>query len=238
VGKSWKRSRNYLISGFTALTVLLLILGNIFWKRGAEHDLGTHDLRKLVSIAVLPFDNISQDANDEYLADGMTDEMISKLSKIKNFRVIARTSVMRYKETLKSVTEIGEELDVGTLLEGTVRKVANNLRITVHLVDVKTQAPIWSNEYNRELDDVFAIQDDVSVSIVNALEVELNPLEKQRIVERPIPNILAYQSYLKARQGIWFAEKTAMQRAERELKKALEIVGENELLYATSGCLR
>ncbi|MFQ5652474.1 MAG: tetratricopeptide repeat protein, partial [bacterium] len=182
-------------------------------------------------------DNISPDPNDEYLADGMTDEMISKLSKIGNFRVIARTSVMRYKESAKSVAEIGEELSVGALLEGSVRKVANTLRINVQLVDVETQAPIWSKDYNRQLEDVFDIQDDVSRAIVEELKLTLSPREEQRLTERPIENIHAYESYIRARQAIAAFDVGAMQRALREVQNALEIVGDNELLYSTMGWL-
>lgn len=232
-----KRNRNYLISGLSSLIVMSLILAIFFWKGTAENDMASSELDKLVGIAVLPFDNISPDPNDEYLADGMTDEMISKLSKIRNFRVIARTSVMRYKKSLKSVPEIGEELNVGSLLEGSVRKVANNLRITVQLVDIKTQAPIWSNEYNRQLEDVFDIQDEVSRSIVDALELTLSQQEEQLLIDRSIENIHAYESYVRARQAILAFDVNAMQRALRDVQNTLEIVGDNELLYSTMGWL-
>jgi len=232
-----KTKRPYLMNGFLALIVLLSIFAIFFWEKVAENVLGIRDVPQLVRIAVLPFDNISPDPNDEYLADGMTDEMISKLSRIRDFRVIARTSVMRYKESLKSVAEIGQELSVGTLLEGSVRKMANNLRINVQLVDVKTQTPIWSDEYNRPLEDVFDIQDEVSRSIVDALELTLSPQEKDRLIERPIENIHAYESYIRARQAILAFDVDAMQRALHEVRSALEIVGDNELLYSTMGWL-
>ncbi len=137
-GRQAKRNRRYLVYSLVVFIVLLLALAAYFWIATPENTPKTNDLPEMKGVAVLPFDNISQNSNDEYLADGMTDEMISKLSKIRNIRVIARTSVMRYKETFKNVAEIGEELGVEILLEGSVRKVADDLRISAQLVDVKT----------------------------------------------------------------------------------------------------
>jgi serine/threonine-protein kinase len=123
-------------------------------------------------IAVLPLANISPDPQDEYFADGMTEELISTLSRIDGLRVIARTSVMRYKAGgNKDVAEIGRELKVGTVLEGSVRKSANQLRITAQLIDVQTQEHLWSREYDRVLQDVFAIQIDIAQQVA-ALKVD------------------------------------------------------------------
>ncbi len=132
-------------------------------------------------IAVLPFTNISADAENEYFSDGMTEELISKLSRLRDLKVIARTSVMQYKDTGKSVAEIGRELQVGTILEGSVRKAGDRLRITAQLVDVESQGHLWSQDYDRTLDDVFAIQSDVAESVADALQVTLGPGEKSQI---------------------------------------------------------
>src|SRR5262245_37398149 len=134
-------------------------------------------------LAVLPFANISADPEDEYFSDGMTEELISKLSRLRDLKVIARTSVMQYKETGKSVAEIGRELQVGTILEGSVRKAGERLRITAQLVDVESQGHLWSQDYDRTLDDVFAIQSAVAESVADALEVTLRPSEKRQIEE-------------------------------------------------------
>ena len=120
-------------------------------------------------IAVLPFTNMSADAENEYFSDGMTEELISKLSRLRDLTVIARTSVMQYKDTGKSIAEIGRELQVGTILEGSVRKAGDRLRITAQLVDVESQGHLWSQDYDRTLDDVFAIQSAVAESVADAL---------------------------------------------------------------------
>jgi adenylate cyclase len=126
-------------------------------------------------IAVLPFANISADPEDEYFADGMTEEMISKLSRLRDLSVIARTSIMQYKGTGKNIVEIGRELQVGTVLEGSVRKAGDRLRITAQLIDVASQAHLWSEDYDRDLTDVFAIQSDVAQHVAQALQITLKP---------------------------------------------------------------
>jgi len=148
-------------------------------------------------IAVLPFASISPDPTDEYFADGLTEELISLVSKVGDFRVISRTSAMRYKGTSKSVGEIAQELNVGAVLEGSVRKAADKLRISVQLIDVQKDEHLWSQSYDRELRDVFDIQSDVAHRAVEALEVHLLAKEKQRIEKRPTENIEAYTLYLK-----------------------------------------
>ena len=150
-------------------------------------------------IAVLPFVNISPDPQDEYFADGMTEELISTLSKIRGFRVIARTSVMQYKKTSKSIADIGRELKVETLLEGSVRKAATKLRISAQLINVDTQEHLWSEDYDRELQDVFVIQSSVAQQVALALKVELLTGEKQQMDKRPARNLEAYTLYLKGR---------------------------------------
>ena len=116
-------------------------------------------------IAVLPLINISQDSTDNYFVDGMTEELISQLAKISGLNVIARTSVMKYKNNRKNTAEIGEELDVGTILEGSVRTAFEKARISVQLIDVETQENIWTQDYDREIQDIFKIQNDIALSI-------------------------------------------------------------------------
>jgi adenylate cyclase len=113
-------------------------------------------------IAVLPFSNISPDPKDEYFADGLTEELITILSQIQELQVIARTSVTHYKANPKSIAQIGAELGVPTIVEGSVRKAGDQLRITVQLIDVGSQGHTWANTYDRKLDDVFAVQTDVA----------------------------------------------------------------------------
>ena len=150
-------------------------------------------------IAVLPFSNISPDAKDEYFADGMTEELISTLSRIQGLRVIARTSVMQYKGVQKSVAAIGRELNVKAVLEGSVRKSGNKLRITVQLIDAANQEHLWSEEYDRELTDVFVIQGAVAQRVAEALQVQLAAGERTQIGKSWTGNVEAYTLYLRGR---------------------------------------
>ncbi len=151
----------------------------------------------LPRLAVLPLTNISPDPKDEYFADGLTEELTSALSKIRELRVIARTSVGQYKATSKSVSQIGAELGVTSVLEGSVRKAGNRLRITLQLIDAGTQEHLWVNNYDRELDDVFAIQTDIAERTAGALRVELLGPERESIEKKPTANLAAYDLYLK-----------------------------------------
>lgn len=150
-------------------------------------------------VAVLPFSNISPDVKDEYFADGMTEELISTLSRIQGLRVIARTSVMQYKGVNRSVAEIGAELNVKAVLEGSVRKAGNKLRIGVQLIDAASQEHLWSEEYDRELTDVFVIQGNVAQRVAEALQVQLLTGEKQQLGKSWTENLEAYTLYLRGR---------------------------------------
>jgi adenylate cyclase len=148
-------------------------------------------------LAVLPLSNISPDPKDEYFADGLTEEIISALSKLRELRVIARTSVSQYKATSKSVSQIGSELTVGTVLEGSVRKAGNRVRISLQLIDVGSQAHIWAENYDRQLDDVFAIQTDIAERTAQALRLELIGSERESIQKPATSSVSAYDLYLK-----------------------------------------
>jgi serine/threonine protein kinase len=184
------------------------------------------------SIIVLPFENISPDPEQDYFCDGMTEELISDLSKIRSLRVISRTSSMMLKGTKKDIPTIAREVRVRYVLEGSVRRAGNNLRITAQLIDAAKDAHLWAEKYGGTLDDIFDIQEKVSHSIVDALKLKLTPEETERLIERPIPNALAYEFYLKARQEILKWTEAGLENALKYLRNGLEIVGENALLYA------
>ena len=118
-------------------------------------------------IAVLPLDNISDNSESEYFADGMTEELISQLTKISGLNVIARTSVMKYKHTKLNIEEIGRELNVNTILRGSVRQASDKAKIVVRLIDVDTQENLWTMDYDRELKDIFTIQTDIALKVAN-----------------------------------------------------------------------
>lgn len=183
-------------------------------------------------IAILPFSSISPDPKEEYFADGMTEELISTLSMVSNLRVIARTSVMKYKGTNKGIGEIGQELRTGTLLEGSVRKVENRLRATVQLIDAVTEEHLWAQSYDREIKDVFAIQSDIAHNIAQALKVHLLTDEKERIAKIPTTNMEAYVLYLKGRSNEWRRSPNALNTAIKYYQEAIEREPKYALAYA------
>ena len=187
------------------------------------------------SIIVLPFENISPDPDQEYFSDGLTEEIITDLSHIHDLLVISRSSAMTFKGTKKTIPEIAQAVKVRYVLEGSVRKAGNNLKITAQLIDSITDAHLWSEKYTGILDDIFEIQEKVSQSISQELQIKLSSEEKKKIEERPINNVLAYDFYLKARQGFWAWDIEALRQSELQLNMGLDIIGENELIYAGLG---
>jgi TolB-like protein/Tfp pilus assembly protein PilF len=153
-------------------------------------------------IAVLPFTNIGPEPNDEYLAEGMTEEIISTVSGISGLEVISRTSVMGYKGTTKKVEEIGRELKVGSVLEGSFRKAGNKIRVTVQLIEVARDRHLWGQNYDRNLGDIFSVQSDVANKVADALRVEILSPEAERIKKKPTESTTAYLLYLKGR-SLW-----------------------------------
>ncbi|MCX5719299.1 MAG: hypothetical protein NT055_04930, partial [Nitrospirae bacterium] len=187
------------------------------------------------SIIVLPFENISPDPNQEYFSDGLTEEIITDLSHIHDLLVISRSSAMTFKGKKKTIPEIARIVNVRYVLEGSVRKAGNNLRITAQLIDSVTDAHLWAEKYSGILDDVFNIQEKVSRSIVEALKIKLNPEEQKRISEVPIDNVKAYEYYFKAKQAMGAWTELELKQSEQLLQKGLEFVGENTLLYSQLG---
>jgi serine/threonine protein kinase/Flp pilus assembly protein TadD len=187
------------------------------------------------SLVVLPFENISPEKENEYFSDGLTEEIITDLSQIKKLQVISRTSAMRLKGTDKDIKTIGRQLAVQYVLEGSVRKQGNDLRITAQLIDAASDVHLWAEKYSGTMDDVFDIQEKVSRSIADALKLKLSPEEQEKIAQRPIENVRAYECYLQARQEIWSFTEEGLDRALLLLQNGLKIIGENALLYAAMG---
>jgi adenylate cyclase len=173
-------------------------------------------------LAVLPFANISPDPSDEYFADGLTEELIANLSLVPGLKVIARTSVIGYKKTEKSVATIGKELGVGTIVEGSVRRAANRIRVTVQVIDVATEEHLWTAKYDDDLDDIFAVQGDIATKVATALpgglkreKAPTHELEKPRETE-------AYLQYLQGQALMWKTDEDSLRRSLEFFKKALE----------------
>jgi TolB-like protein len=155
------------------------------------------------SIAVLPFDNISNDTLQQYFSDGITEDIITQLSKISDLKVISRTSVMEYKNNKKNIKKIAEELGVATILEGSVRREGDKVRITAQLINANTDKHIWAETYDRNASEVFAIQSEVAQQIANKLNVKLTTEEGKRIIEKATDNVDAYEDYLRAKKLPW-----------------------------------
>ncbi len=175
------------------------------------------------SIAVLPFVNMSADPENEYFTDGIAEEIINALTKVQALRVASRTSSFAFKGKNQDIRKVGEQLNVGTVLEGSVRKAGTRLRVTAQLISVTDGYHLWSERYDRELQDVFAIQDEIADNIVKALRVVLSEEEKRAIEKAPTDNVQAYEYYLRGRQFIHQFRRTGIQFARRMFERAIEI---------------
>jgi serine/threonine protein kinase/tetratricopeptide (TPR) repeat protein len=187
------------------------------------------------TIAVLPFANLSPDPEQDYFSDGLTEEIITDLSKIGSLRVTSRTSAWVFKGTGQSIPKVASELGVRYVLEGSVRRAGDKLRITAQLIDGTNDTHMWAEKYSGTMDDVFDIQEKVSRSIVDELEIRLTPDEDKRIAGRPIEDVHAYECFMRARHEFFQFRVEALDRAIRYLQRALDIVGENALLYSQMG---
>jgi len=180
-------------------------------------------------LAVLPLANISPDPKDEYFADGLTEELITVLSQLGELRVIARTSIVPYKTVPKPVSQVGTELGVGFVLEGSVRKSGDQLRITAQLIDVASQEHIWATTYDRKLVDVFALQSEVAQQIAAALKIRIAIDERTRIEDRPVVNSGSYLAYLKGRTLLMLDDESG---AIRQFEQAVSLDPKNARAYS------
>ena len=187
------------------------------------------------SIIVLPFDNISPDPDQEYFSDGLTEEIITDLSYINDLLVISRSSSMIFKGTKKSIKEIAEEVNVRYVLEGSVRKAGNNLRIVAQLIDASSDSHLWAEKYSGTLDDIFNIQEKVSSSIADALKIKLTSVEKQKMYEIQIDNTEVYDLYIKAQQAFHTLTEVGFKQGLHYINQGLKIFGDNDKLYSLQG---
>ncbi len=186
--------------GVIAAILGIASAGAWWWTTSRQPDAAAQPARK--SIAVLPFVNMSSDKENEYFSDGITEDLITALSKVSGLQVAARTSSFAFKGKNEDIKEIGAQLQVGAVLEGSVAKAGNQVRITAQLINVEDGYHLWSESYDRELKDVFAIRSDVAQTVADALQVTLAAGEREGIEQKPTEDLEAYQLYLKARYGI------------------------------------
>jgi len=208
---------NRIIIGVMGLAILILLADRFLVETRDSED-GTEIVQEPQgksegkSIAVLPFVNMSNDPDQEYFSDGISEELINSLVQIRELRVAARTSSFAFKGKNPSIKEVGSQLDVKTVLEGSVRKSGNRIRITAQLINVEDGYHLWSETYDRDLTDIFAIQDDISTAIVEALKIHL--LDGESLLPNQVINVEAYNFYLLARNNVRL-------RTEKSLTEAL-----------------
>lgn len=221
----WKR-----ISISALLIVAIAISAIVIWKLLAQKE-AVFSEPGMPSIAVLPFEDLSPQKDQKYLCDGLAESIINALSKVQGLRIPARASSFSFRERGSSVKEIGEMLNVGVILDGSLQKARNTIRVTVKLFKVADSSLLWSEKFDKELEDVFAIQDDITLALVNKLKVSLLGGERENLVKRYTENVEAYELYLR---GLYFWNKRTAEDAERALEyfeKAVEKDSEFALAY-------
>src|SRR5207237_1003501 len=177
------------------------------------------------SVAVLPFENLSSDKENAYFADGVQDEILTDLAKIADLKVISRTSVMQHKSGLaRNLRKIGEELGVAHVVEGSVQRAANKIRVNAQLIDARNDAHLWAQTYDRDLADVFAIQSEIAKAIADQLQAKLSPGEKAAIEKPPTTDLAAFDLYSRAKSLLLTASFSVT--SEPDLRKAIELLDE------------
>jgi non-specific serine/threonine protein kinase len=175
------------------------------------------------SVAVLYFENLAGSKEDEYFRDGMTEDVITELSKIKGLRVFPRSAVLAFRDKQMPTQQIGRQLDAAHVLEGSIRRAGNRLRVTTQLVETRTGHSVWAERYDRQLEDVFAIQDEIAQSIARALRVMLTEKEKREIEKKPTADVQAYDFYLRGRQFFHQFRRKGIEFAREMFTRAIEI---------------
>ncbi len=210
---------------WAAVAVALLVLGAIvggtffFSHRPTTSALGVLDK----SIAVLPFENLSAEKQNEYFADGVQDQILSDLAQIADLKVISRTSVMQYKSgALRNLRDIGQQLGVAHVVEGSVQRAANKIRVTAQLIDARNDAHLWAQTYDRDLADVFAIQSEIAKAIADQLQAKLSPNEKKAIEQPPTTDLAAFDLYSRAKSLLLTAAFSAT--TEPDVRKTIELL--------------
>ena len=173
-------------------------------------------------VAVLPFASMSPDKNDEFFADGLTEELIDRLAQVRELGVIARTSVMNYKGERKNASQIGSELKVGALVEGSIRKAGSRIRVTAQLIDANTEEHLWSSRYDRDLEDIFAVQTDIAEKVAAELKVHLVDSERHALEKKPTESTEAYADFLQGMQLVYKIEEVAIRQALSFFERAIE----------------
>jgi TolB-like protein len=238
INQNKTRYRNQINKVTNAIREIILSMEGISVEENyPDNEMKLTGLREK-SIIVLPFDNLSPDPEQEYFSDGLTEEIITDLSYIHDLLVISRSSAMTFKGSNKTIPEIAREVNVRYVLEGSVRKAGNNLRIIAQLIDALTDTHLWAEKYNGTLDDIFAIQEKVAQSISTALKLKISSAEKSKLREVPISDIVSYELYLRAKSYAWTFTEEGLNQAMKLINQALENSQDNALLYASRAIIQ
>lgn len=215
------RHRRVFVTALVLVVVLAVVFG--LYLGGVHHRLvGEPSVPRIQSIAVLPLENLSKDPEQEYFVDGMTDELITNLAQVSALKVVSRTSAMRYKGAKKSLSEIARELHVDAVVEGTVMRAGDRVRISAQLIEASTDHHLWAASYDRDLRNVLSMQEEVTRAIVSEVRVKLTAQEQARLASTHPINPEAYQLYLKGRYFWYKLKPEAMQKAIEYFQQALE----------------
>ncbi|MCH8334829.1 MAG: tetratricopeptide repeat protein [Proteobacteria bacterium] len=216
---------NYAIIGLLIVALAVSITFNVTGVRGGLQSAqeGPANMRR--SIAVLPFASLATDPESASFVDGIHDDLLTKLANIGSLRVISRTSVLEYRNTSKNLRQIGRELGVDTVLEGTVQRAGDNVRINVQLIDAQTDEHLWAQTYDRQLtmQNIFSIQTEISEAISGALRVTLMPRAQERIKSIPTEDIRAYSLYVSGRDNLYLRRLETLRQAQRQFEQAIEL---------------
>jgi len=226
-----RRRRNALLLAGSSVPVLI-VAGFFLLPRASAHKIDK-------SIAVLPFENLSDEKENAYFADGIQDDVLTNLSKIGELKVISRTSVMPYRGKASNVREIGKALGVATILEGSVRRIGNRVRVNVQLINTDNDQHIWAEDYDRDLTDVFAIQTDLAQKIVGQLQAKLSPAEQARIERKPTENGEAYLAFVQAQNlGCALEDFDKLKQSEQLYDRAVQLDPNFALALARSSLVQ
>jgi len=228
------QSFNYMIIGLLIIALGVSITFNVTGVRGGLQSTQEEPAAMRRSIAVLPFASLSNDPDNVLFVDGMHDDLLTKLANIGALKVISRTSVLEYRNTNKNLRQIGQELGVDTLLEGTVQRVGDNVRINVQLIDAQTDEHLWAQTYDRQLtmQNIFSIQSEISEAISGALQATLMPRAQDRIESIPTEDLRAYSLYVSGRHELYLRRLETMQDARRKFEQAIELDPDYAEAYA------
>ncbi len=228
-----KSTMNYLIIGLLAVALGVSITFNVTGLRNGETPI-EQDVAEKPAIAVLPFASLSNESENAVFADGIHGDILTQLANIGSCKVISRSSVMEYRNTSKNVRQIGEELDVGSVLQGSVQRVGDNVRINVQLVDAKNDVNVWAETYDRRLTahNIFDIQSEISAAIAAALETTLTPEERVRMAAKPTSDLRAYSAYVSGRDNLYLRRLESLRRARENFEQAIEYDPDYAAAYA------